>query len=107
MMMRTGRLGHCRGCECADLKTNPDDTVVETKTLRDKDMVISPLGILGAFSLEVTGSGSWSLLKVIRLCAGQGILFCEVLSCRVSRNHLAERHRASPAAAALSHTGGV
>jgi hypothetical protein len=45
------------------LKNNPDDTVVETKTLRDKDIAISPLGILGAFSFAVKGSVSRSLLR--------------------------------------------
>jgi hypothetical protein len=72
------------------LKNNPDDTVVETKTLRDKDIAISPLGILGAFSFAVAGSVSRSLLKVIRLDAEESILFGEALSCNVGRNHLAE-----------------
>jgi hypothetical protein len=45
------------------LKNNPDDTVEETKTLRDKDIAISPLGILGAFSFAVTGIVSRSLLR--------------------------------------------
>ena len=51
--MRTGRLGHCRGCERAELKNNPDDTVEETKTLRDKDIAISPVGILGPSVLQL------------------------------------------------------